>query len=177
MSCDHKELIKLEQALRELSKETPAFMESLIVGEGVYAAGQARRICRSEKIVNTGQYRYGFHAGDKGQTFHGKAEHDGSRPKRGKNWYRIDVYNNVDYAKHLEYGFRAHFVPGHWEGRTFVYQPYDEQGGMYVGEPGGYVRGRFVLRRAIRRTKTTQEARLNRKMDQWLRTKLKGMVK
>lgn len=86
--------------------------------------------------------------------------------------YKIDVYNNLDYAKHLEYGFRSHFVPGYWEGHTFVYQP-GFPGGMYVGPYNGFVRGHFTLMRAIRRTKQTQDARLQRKQDKIIREGLR----
>ena len=86
---------------------------------------------------------------------------------------RKGVKNN-GYAKPLEYGFRSHFVPGHWEGNSFKYQRNDPDGGMYVGPAGGYVRGHFTLRRAIRRTKTTQAARLNRKMDRIIRQRMNG---
>ena len=34
---------------------------------------------------------------------------------------------------------------------------------MYVGPPGGYVQGKYVLKRAIKRTEITQQARLTRK--------------
>ena len=77
------------------------------------------------------------------------------------------------YAKHLEYGFRSHFVPGYWAGHTFVYQP-GFPGGMYVGPYNGFVNGHFTLRRAIRRTKQTQDARLNRKFNAILNQRING---
>lgn len=168
MSVDNRELMEFGKALEALRDDIPEIINQLIVGEGVYAVGQARKICKNEPgLVNTGQYRNNFHAGDKAISYDGKKPHDGSKPKRSGKRYRIDVYNNLDYAKPLEYGFRGHFVPGRWEGKTFVY----EQGaktGMYVP----FHRGHFTLRRAVRRTKTTQDARLNRKMNRIIRERL-----
>ena len=36
---------------------------------------------------------------------------EAGRSKRGRFFYKIDFYNNLDYAEHLEYGFRNHFRP------------------------------------------------------------------
>ena len=148
MSVDNSELMAFQNQIQALKDDIPEIMDSLAVGEGRYARDQARKICKEENIVNTGDYRRNFKSGTKAI--------------RAGNSYKIDVFNNLDYAKPLEYGFRSHFVPGHWEGNSFKYQRNDPDGGMYVGPAGGYVRGHFTLRRAIRRTKTTQAARLNR---------------
>lgn len=159
MSVDHTELLAFQNHLESLENNIPEIMDQLAVGEGRYARDQARRICKEETIVNTGNYRRNFKSGDKAI--------------RAGSSYKIDVFNNLDYAKPLEYGFRSHFVPGHWDGNSFVYTKKDPEGGMYVGPYGGYVRGHFTLRRAIKRTKTSQAARLNRKMDRIIRDRLK----
>lgn len=174
MSVDNKGLINLQKQLEQLRDEVPDIMEELVIGEGVYAVKQAKLICKNDvpDIVNTGDYRNNFHAGNKALTHQNNNDHDGSRPQRSGRRYRIDVYNNLDYAKPLEYGFRSHFVPGHWSGHVFVYQKNDPEGGMYVGPYGGYVRGHFTLLRAIRQTKDTQNARLTRKIDQILQERL-----
>lgn len=150
MSVDHTGLTDFQARLEALRDDMPEIMDGLAVGEGLYARDQAREICKEEKLVNTGAYRLHFKSGKKAI--------------RAGNSYKIDVFNNLEYAKMLEYGFRSHFVPGHWEGNTFVYQKKDPDGGMYVGPGGGYVRGNFVLLRAIRRTKDSQTARLRRRM-------------
>lgn len=159
MSAEYKELIAFRNALQEIRDDMPKIMDKLVVGEGVYAAGQAKKIATDQKVVNLGEYRRSFHADEKAQ--------------RSGDWYRISFFNNADYAKHLEYGFRSHFVPGHWEGKTFVYNPGDPEGGMYVGPRGGYVNGHFVFRLAVRRTKDTKDARLKRKLNKELRDRLK----
>ena len=161
-----KDLKQFRDNLERLKDKAPQVMEKILVGEGVYAVGQARKIVTAYGAVNTGEYRRGFHTGNK--KFQGEPSnqpHDGSNPRRqGKTW-RIDVYNNLDYASFLEMGFRSHFVPGHWEGKTFVYEPGSPEG-MYVGPKNGYVEGIFALRTAIRRTEMTQPARIQRKFTQ-----------
>ena len=159
MSVDNSELVAFQNQLQALENDIPEIMEQLAVGEGRYARDQARKICKEEGIVNTGDYRRNFKSGTKAI--------------RAGRAYKIDVFNNLDYAKPLEYGFRSHFVPGHWEGSSFVYQKNDPEGGMFVGSPGGFVRGHFTLLRAVKRTKTTQAARLNRKMDRIINDRLK----
>ena len=159
MSVDNSELVTFQNQLQALENDIPEIMDQLAVGEGRYARDQARKICKEEGIVNTGDYRRNFKSGTKAI--------------RAGRAYKIDVFNNLDYAKPLEYGFRSHFVPGHWEGSSFVYQKNDPEGGMFVGSPGGFVRGHFTLLRAVKRTKTTQAARLNRKMDRIIKDRLK----
>lgn len=159
MSVDNSELVAFQNQLQALENDIPEIMDQLAVGEGRYARDQARKICKEEGIVNTGDYRRNFKSGTKAV--------------RAGRAYKIDVFNNLDYAKPLEYGFRSHFVPGHWEGSSFVYQKNDPEGGMFVGPPGGFVRGHFTLLRAVKRTKTTQAARLNRKMDRIIKDRLK----
>lgn len=159
MSVDNSDLVAFQAQLQALENDIPEIMDQLAVGEGRYARDQARKICKEEGIVNTGDYRRNFKSGTKAI--------------RAGRSYKIDVFNNLDYAKPLEYGFRSHFVPGHWEGSSFVYQRNDPEGGMFVGPPGGFVRGHFTLLRAVKRTKTTQAARLNRKMDRIIKDRLK----
>lgn len=159
MSVDNSELVAFQNQLQALENDIPEIMDQLAVGEGRHARDQARKICKEEGIVNTGDYRRNFKSGTKAI--------------RAGRAYKIDVFNNLDYAKPLEYGFRSHFVPGHWEGSSFVYQKNDPEGGMFVGPPGGFVRGHFTLLRAVKRTKTTQAARLNRKMDRIIKDRLK----
>lgn len=105
MSVDNSELLAFQNQIQALKDDIPEIMDSLAVGEGRYARDQARKICKEENIVNTGDYRRNFKSGTKAI--------------RAGNSYKIDVFNNLDYAKPLEYGFRSHFVPGHWEGNWF----------------------------------------------------------
>ena len=168
--------------MEALADDMPKIMEQLVIGEGdasgplddcqTAVGGDALRI--KDGIVNNGTYRMNFHAGDKALSLGANEKaYDGGKIRRSGPLYSIDVYNNLDYAKHLEYGFRSHFVPGYWAGHTFVYQP-GFPGGMYVGPYNGFVNGHFTLRRAIRRTKQTQDARLNRKFNAILNQRING---
>ncbi|MFV0351225.1 MAG: HK97 gp10 family phage protein [Oscillospiraceae bacterium] len=150
MSVDYGDLVTFRNNLQALLDDVPNIMDELVVGEGVYAVKQAVRLCQEKKIDNTSLYKRSFHADEKAH--------------RSGDEYRISFYNNADYAKHIEYGFRSHFVPGHWEGSTFVYAQKDPAGGMYVGPRGGYVPGKFVFRLACRAVATTKDARLRRKL-------------
>ena len=167
MAVNTKELRDYIERLTRLQEDAPNIIGQIAVSEGMYAVGQARKSCttdlsepgrRKTGIVNTGDYRRNWKS-DK------TARQSGNR-------YFIRVYNNLDYAKHLEYGFRSHFVPGHWAGHTFVYNRGDPAGGMYVGPPGGYVRGHFVLKRAVKRMKDTQQARVKRKIYKAIRQRM-----
>ncbi|KAF5056845.1 hypothetical protein DSECCO2_362930 [anaerobic digester metagenome] len=173
MSVDYSQITAMRKRIESLRDEIPQIMEKIVIGEGVYAVGQAKKICKEDGIVNNGTYRMNFHAGNHALMDGGSTAYDGSPVKHSGKTYRIDVYNNLDYAKHLEYGFRSHFVPGYWDGHTFVYQP-GFPGGMYVGPYKGFVNGHFTLRRAIRRTKQTQDSRISRKLDRILRDAVNG---
>lgn len=151
-------LANFGKALVALQADIPEIMDKLVVGEGRFARDQARKICTEENIINTGDYRRNFNSS--------------SKAIRIGTAYKIDVFNNLDYAKPLEYGFRGHFVPGHWDGKSFVYQPKDPQGGMFVHS---LIPGHYTLERAVNATKRTQNARLQRRFEQEL--KKRGYMK
>ena len=176
MSMSVKELKQFRDNLVKLKDKAPEVMEEILVGEGTFAVGQARKIVTTYGAVNTGAYRYNFHTGTKSRPVDASAKmHDGTKPRRqGKTWI-IDVYNNLDYASFLEMGFRSHFVPGYWAGKTFVYSP-GYPGGMYVGPYKGYVNGTWALRTAMHRTEQTQAPRIQRKFERYIREELeKGL--
>lgn len=99
MSMEVSGLRQLRDNLERLKDKAPEVMEEILIGEGVYAVGQARKIVTNAGVVNTGAYRYNFHTGTKTRPAYSSARmHDGSKPrKQGKTWI-IDVYNNLDYA-------------------------------------------------------------------------------
>lgn len=69
--------------------------------------------------------------------------------KHSGDYFIIEIYNDTEYASFVENGFRGHFVPGHWEGKVFVYNK-NEKGGMYVGPKDGWVEGRFMLKISVK---------------------------
>lgn len=161
MSVNRRDLVQWKSQLEALKSDVPAIMEEIAVGEGVYAVKQARLICKNDSpdIVNTGDYRRNWKSDQKA--------------KRAGRRFIVRFYNPLDYAGHLEHGFRSHFVPGHWDGNTFVYNRDDPEGGMFVGPKGGYVRGHFTMKRAVKRTKDTQQARVTRKIDRAIQKRMK----
>lgn len=183
MSVNFKALVKYQKGLEKVAEELPRIMGELVVGEGVVAVKHARNLCEARKVDNTSRYKRSFHTGDSALGYEGAAMQDGSRPKVSGTVYRTDFYNNVDYASDLEYGFRSHFVPGHWEGDTFVYQPKDPAGGMWVGprhtknakgeKVEGRVPGKFVFRDAMKNTALTRGPRLQRKFERKIAEALK----
>ena len=82
MSVDNSELLAFQNQIQALKDDIPEIMDSLAVGEGRYARDQARKICKEENIVNTGDYRRNFKSGTKAI--------------RAGNSYKIDVFNNLD---------------------------------------------------------------------------------
>ena len=136
MGVKKNELVQWIGGLEALKDDVPEIMSQIAVGEGQYAVRQARLICKNDSpdIVNTGDYRRNWKS-------------DKTARRSGKRFI-VRFYNPLEYASHLEHGFRSHFVPGHWEGNTFVYNRDDPEGGMFVGPKGGYVRGHFTMRRA-----------------------------
>lgn len=78
MSVDNSELMAFQNQIQALKDDIPEIMDSLAVGEGRYARDQARKICKEENIVNTGDYRRNFKSGTKAI--------------RAGNSYKIDVF-------------------------------------------------------------------------------------
>lgn len=161
MSVNKNELVAYIGKLQAMKDEVPDIMGQIAVGEGEYAVKQARLICTTDRpdIVNNGDYRRNWKS-------------DKMAKRSGRN-YTVRFYNPLDYASHLEYGFRSHFVPGHWEGHTFVYNPDDPEGGMFVGPYGGYVRGHYTMQRAVKDTKKNQNQRIQRKFIREVKKRMK----
>lgn len=185
------ELRKFRDNLEALKDDVPQMMEELLVGEGVYCVRQARSIVTDEQKVDTGAYRYNFHCGNKTRgAWESRNEYDNSPPRVSGKTYIIDVYNNLDYASYLEMGFRSHWVPAKYLTPSLMKKihaaqveaaiaagkqpPRKEPEGMYVGSKNGYVPGIWALKRAVKRTETTQKARLQRKMNVMIAKRLEG---
>ncbi|KYG90380.1 hypothetical protein A0U40_18265 [[Bacillus] sp. KCTC 13219] len=96
----------------------------------------------------------------------------GSIKKTG-SIYEIEVFTEVEYAKFVEEGFKAHFVPGYWQGNQFVYDPAAKTG-MQVGKPGTYVKGRFMVLLAEFDLEREKRAFLQRKQKQLLKGIIEG---
>jgi len=97
-------------------------------------AFRAERKIKKRTPENTGHLRRNWQVG--------KVERHG-------NALVVEIFNPVEYASFVEYGFRSHWVPGYWKGKTFVYDP-NAQTGMYVGPKDGWVPGRFMATISMR---------------------------
>lgn len=144
--------------LKRLKKDMPKITEKLAATEGEYLVRTAKRICTESEpdVVNTGDFRNNF----KKRVISGAT-------------VAVRLENNLEYASHVEYGFRSHFVPGHWEGNIFVYEK-GAKTGMFVGKPGGFVRGRYVLRRTMDESAQNRSERLERKLARYVEPYLDG---
>lgn len=99
--------------------------------------------------------------------------HLGTITKSG-DMYEIELYNDTEYAEFVENGFKAHWVPGRWEGHQFVYDKNERKSGMFVGKPGTYVEGKFMLKLSEQELEREMERFLQRKQEQFLRKMLGG---
>ena len=98
MGVKKEDLVRWIGGLETLKDDVPEIMSQIAVGEGQYAVRQARLICKNDSpdIVNTGDYRRNWKS-DK-------------TARRSGNRFIVRFYNPLDYASHLEHGFRSHFV-------------------------------------------------------------------
>lgn len=165
MAVHKKDLALFTAQLQALKDDIPEIMDTIAVGEGVYAVKQARLICKNDPsepkqeklgIANTGDYRRNWKS-------------DRQARRSGKK-YIVRFYNPLDYAGHLEHGFRSHFVPGKYLSGTVRTAHPD---GIQVGTPGSYVRGHFTMKRAVKVTLKNQEARVGRKIEKEIKQRMK----
>ncbi|SYX84612.1 HK97 gp10 family phage protein [Paenibacillus alvei] len=124
---DMKEFEKFADTLKKASDER--VIERFIRDFIMEMAYRAERKIKKRTPVNNGQLR--------------RAWRVGRVQRRGKS-FTVEIFNNTEYASFIENGFRSHWVPGYWEGNTFVYDS-SAKSGMQVGEKGGWVEGRFMM--------------------------------
>lgn len=125
-SFDFSELRRLAVAFNKALDER--VIERFIRNFLLEMAFRAERKIKKRTPENTGHLRKNWQVG---------------RVERHGNALVVEVFNPVDYASFVEYGFRSHWVPGYWKGKTFVYDP-NAKSGMYVGPKDGWVPGRFM---------------------------------
>ncbi|MBD8499961.1 HK97 gp10 family phage protein [Paenibacillus arenosi] len=145
MGSNVKQLIKYRQKLLDLQREAPKVTQKLLIQEGEHAARQAKVIASSGNpdAVDTGRYRNHFHTGNRTRAHANNKEYDGSKPRTTGMTYQIDVYNNVPYARVIEYGRRT--------------------------KSGSFVKGRYILRRAMKQAEASRQSRLQRKFSSQLK--------
>lgn len=88
------------------------------------------------------------------------------------DFYYVEVKNVSEYASFVEYGFKSHFVPGYWRGSMFVYDK-NAKTGMYVGDPGSKVPGRFMLRVSTQQIQEEMPRIIEHRTKKFLESRLK----
>ena len=118
-----------EQRLVEITQRYPEKRDKFLRQEGELIVGRAK----NNTPVDQGTLRAGWKR---------------TNPMGGT----MDVYNNTEYAAHVEWGHRQkkRWVPGHWNGNHFVYEP-GAKTGMMLKER--VVSGAKMLHRAIDETR------------------------
>ena len=130
MSADTRQLTKAGADMNEVRRE-------IAQKEGQSVVTRAKFICRNEKIIDTGNLRNSFHA---------------EPAQVGEGTVSVVVANNADYASHVEYGHLTGVGSGGAEPLRNRH--------MRALSAGHYVRGRYVLSRAVHGVLRTQEDRI-----------------
>ena len=89
--------------------------------------------------------------------------------ERQGDQYIITVINGLQYASYVEYGHRQQprrFIPGHWEGERFIYNP-DDEGGMVLKK--AWVEGRFMLTISVQELERMAPALLEKRLLKFLK--------
>lgn len=104
---------ELENHLYDLLRTMPIKRNKFIAQQGEILLG----LCKDETPVNRGTG--------------GGSLREGWRRTRA-NQGAVDVYNNTEYADHVEYGHRQkkRWVPGYWSGDSFIYDVNSNTGMM-----------------------------------------------
>ena len=150
MSVDSSQLRDFAEGLNRVRQDLPELMKKLVVGEGVYAVSQAKKICKDENIIRTGNLRRSFHTDP--------------APRVSGSIVSIDVHNSADYASHVEYG---HLAVGRGGGSLRDRR----RAAMHAGR---FVRGKYILTRAVQLTKNTQQRRIDRKLRRFFNESIGG---
>ena len=147
-------LTQLSKEMKKIVKNFDAQAERILKREASFFVSYAKKLTTRKKVVNIGYYRNSF-------AYAREVKKSGIK-------HSIEVYNSADYAIYLEYGFRAHFVPGYWRGNVFVYQR-GYKGGMFVGKKGSVVRGHYIMKETEQEQKKSYEKRIGEQIEQLFR--------
>lgn len=141
MSTDTRQLADFVRLLTRAGADMDVVRREIIRQEGQSVITRAKLICKKEKIVDTGNLRDSFHAQPASVT-------GGSAS--------VVVSNSADYASYVEYGHLTGVgkgAPGTLRSRR-----------RRAMNSGRYVRGKYVLTRAIHGTLRTQESRITKRL-------------
>lgn len=140
MSVDTRQLEKFAKQLAKAGADMNEVRREIIQKEAQSVVSRAKQICTREKIVDTGNLRNSFHA--QTATVNG-------------NTASCVVANNAEYASFVEYG---HLAVGKGTAETLQNRRRNAM------NSGRYVRGRYVLTRAMQDTLRTQKSRIYKRL-------------
>ena len=141
MSADTRQLAQLVRQLTKAGADMNEVRREIAQKEGQSVVTRAKFICRNEKIIDTGNLRNSFHA---------------EPAQVGEGTVSVVVANNADYASYVEFGHLTGVgrgIPATLRNRR-----------RRAMTAGHYVRGRYVLSRAVHGVLRTQESRIIRRL-------------
>lgn len=118
-------------------------------------AWRALREIKKFTPVNTGLLRNSFQIGEILES------NDGT--------FSVEVYTDIEYALHVEYGTKGHFVPGYWQGKNFVYDPAAKTGVYFKAQPG-----RFMMKIGIEHVEKQMQKHFERHAKRWMKKMFRG---
>lgn len=141
MSADTRQLAMLVRQLQKAGADMNAVRRDIVQEEGQSVVTRAKFICKNEKIIDTGNLRNSFHAQP-------ATVSDGAAS--------VVVANNADYASYVEFGHLTGVgrgIPATLRNRR-----------RRAMTAGHYVRGRYILARAVHGVLRTQESRIIKRL-------------
>lgn len=141
MSTDTRQLADFVRLLTRAGADMDAVRREIIQQEGQSVITRAKLICKKEKIVDTGNLRDSFHA---------------QPASVAGDSASVVVSNSADYASYVEYGH----LTGVGKGAPETLRSRRRR----AMNAGRYVRGKYVLTRAIHGTLRTQESRITKRL-------------
>ena len=141
MSADTRQLAQLVRQLTKAVADMNEVRREIAQKEGQSVVTRAKLICRNEKIIDTGNLRNSFHA---------------EPAQVGEGTVSVVVANNADYASYVEFGH----LTGVGKGAPETLRSRRRR----AMNAGRYVRGKYVLTRAIHGTLRTQESRITKRL-------------
>lgn len=156
---DYSQFQKLYENVRRMEAGSVKFIEDFLLEMGLRAMAKVKKRQADAKAVDTGDML------NKWQL---------SGITRRGNDVMIMLSNSALYASFVEYGHWqkvGRFVPGHWEGDRFVYEP-GSKGGMVLKNP--WVDGVFMLTISIQEIEREMPRRLEAAWKQYAESLLRG---
>lgn len=138
---DYSEFEALAEGVRRMERDSVRNIEDFLLRMALRAMARVKK----RTPVDTGNLRNKWYL---------------SGVARRGNDVMINIVNSALYASFVEFGHwqqPGRFIPGHWEGDRFIYEPGAEEG-MYLSKP--WVDGVFMLTISIQEIEREMPKRL-----------------